>query len=164
MSAFAQGLNDFLSYSVNKFNDDSVSCSETIEIMTDICNYIELQQVYSKIMYNFQFNYSDIKNQLSVILNMVAPNYESINHGRFWVIMTLLRNALLNKLRNEIDLDTSALQSELVLLGVRYLDDWVCVEGGLSHITYDTYRKPASYFLCNSLYSLLQYLCNISKL
>ena len=139
MLSLAQGLNDFLSYSVHKFNYDSVSCSETVKIMSGICDHIERQ--HSEIMDNiFQFknNNSDIKRQVLVKFNMVIPNYESIDHGRFWIIITLLRNALLYELRNKIDLDTFALQSKLVSIGVRYLDDWVCVEGGLAHITYDS--------------------------
>ena len=142
MLSFAQGLNDFLSYSVHKLNYDSVSCSETVKIMSDICNHIECQ--HSEIMDNiFQFknNYSNIKRQMLVKLNMVIPSNESIDHGRFWIIITLLRNALLHEFRNKIDFDTSALQSKLVSIGVRYLDDWVCVEGGLTHITYATIER-----------------------
>ena len=72
--------------------------------------------------------------QLYHILIQVAPDVKSLNYGRFWVILTFLRDLYMKPIINNMDMD-SYYVLHVIENAVKFcLSEWVNQEGGLNAI------------------------------
>ena len=118
------------------------------ETMKDICDCIEQTDVFQNIIKDCKIDYSKgLVTQLFPILIRAAPDVDSINYGRFWVILTLLRHIFMSPINNDMCVEYSYLLDVLGDAAEFSLNDWVKLEGGLESICKRCQEKPATNFI-----------------
>lgn len=132
------------------------------ETMKDICDCIEQTDVFQNIVRDCQIDYSKgLVVQLYGILTRVAPDVDSINYGRFWVILTYLRHVFMYPIIHNMDVGDYLYILDVLCDAVQFsLNEWVIREGGLESLCQRCQEKPATNFIFKFVNTLLEQLFN----
>lgn len=166
-NSFRSDVQDFLRIARLNHTCGPITSSdkaEMFETMKDICDTIEISPVFQDIIADTELDYSKgLVLQLYNILIEVVPNEESINYGRFWVIITFLRHVFMLPIINNYDVDYLYLLDVLGDAASFSLKDWVAREGGLQQICTRCLHEPATNFIFRFIDGLLASLFALKK-